>query len=92
MACSPALYWYYATASYKTISVLYPYYGEIMPRGKPSKRTPRTTVNVPKALYDAIRDLVEEGKAAEGYVSVDDFIRDTLRERLRQLGQHKITD
>ena len=45
----------------------------------------RTTVNVPKLLYDAIKKLVEEERAVQGYVSVDDFIRDTLRRRLEEL-------
>jgi len=49
------------------------------------KRYNRTTINVPKPLYDAIRKLVEEGHATQGYVSVDDFIRDTLRRRLEEL-------
>ena len=49
----------------------------------------RTTVNVPKPLYDAIKKLVEEERAVQGYVSVDDFIRDTLRRRLEELAPTK---
>jgi len=50
-----------------------------------AKTYKRTTVNVPRPLYDAIKKLVEEGEAVQGYVSVDDFIRDTLRRRLEEL-------
>jgi Arc/MetJ-type ribon-helix-helix transcriptional regulator len=56
-----------------------------MPRTKGKGRTPRTTVNVPRPLYEAVKALVESGHAIQGYVSVDDFIRDTLRRRLEEL-------
>jgi Arc/MetJ-type ribon-helix-helix transcriptional regulator len=54
----------------------------------PRKRTgrmPKTTVNVPKPLYEAIKKLVEERHLPQAYVSVDDFVRDTLRRRLEEL-------
>lgn len=60
-----------------------------MPKKKESARTPRTTVNVPRPLYDAIKEIVERGKAVQGFVSVDDFIRDTLRRRLEELTSGK---
>jgi Arc/MetJ-type ribon-helix-helix transcriptional regulator len=56
-----------------------------MPRKRSTGRAPRTTVNVPKPLYEAIRNIVEDKKAVQGYVSVDDFVRDTLRRRLEEL-------
>jgi len=55
-------------------------------KGKSAGRTERTTVNVPIALYEAVKKLVEEGNLEGGYVSVDEFIRDTLRKRLREFG------
>jgi Arc/MetJ-type ribon-helix-helix transcriptional regulator len=61
----------------------------ILPKKKESARTPRTTVNVPRPLYDAIKEIVEQGKAVQGFVSVDDFIRDTLRRRIEELTSGK---
>ena len=83
---SPALYLYYPTEKYLIVSVLYPYYKVIeMPKKRSGGRVERTTVNVPKPLYEAIREIVEDKKTIQGYVSVDDFIRDTLRRRLEEL-------
>ncbi len=48
-------------------------------------RIPRTTVNIPKSMYELIRKALEANSGG-GYVSVDDFIRDVIRERLRKLG------
>ena len=70
---------------YLIVLVLYLYYGDSMPRKRSTGRAPRTTVNVPKPLYEAIRNIVEDKKAVQGYVSVDDFVRDTLRRRLEEL-------
>jgi len=51
-----------------------------------SRRKSYRTVNVPKPLYEFIKRFVESGRFPWGYVSADDFIRDTLRLRLRELG------
>jgi len=51
-----------------------------------SRRKSYRTVNIPKPLYEFIKQFVESGKFPLGYVSADDFIRDTLRLRLRELG------
>jgi len=45
----------------------------------------KTTVNIPRPLYEAVKRLVEAEDLCEGYVSVDDFIRDLLRRRLREI-------
>jgi len=53
---------------------------------QPSKRKSYRTVNIPIPLYDFIKHLVDSGKLSGGYVSADDFVRDTLRRRLIELG------
>lgn len=47
-------------------------------------RKERKTVNVPLEMYEMVKKIVENGKL--GYVSADDFIRDAIRKRLRELG------
>jgi len=49
-------------------------------------RKERRSVGIPAKLYDFIKKLVEEEKLPGGYVSVDEFIRDAARKRLRELG------
>lgn len=59
----------------------------IMPKSTSSRgRKAYQAVNIPRPMYEAIRNLVENGKLAGGYVSADDFIRDAIRRRLRDLG------
>ena len=43
-------------------------------------------MNIPLSLYAFIRDLINKQELPGGYVSVDDFIRDLTRQRLRELG------
>lgn len=49
-------------------------------------RKERRSVNIPLSLYAFIRDLINKQELPGGYVSVDDFIRDLTRQRLRELG------
>ena len=49
-------------------------------------RKERTTVGIPAKMYEFIKKLVEEEKLPGGYVSVEDFVRDAVRKRLRELG------
>ena len=51
-----------------------------------SGRKERTTVSIPIKMYEFIKKLIEEGKLVGGYVSVEDFVRDAIRKRLRELG------
>jgi len=37
-------------------------------------------------MYEFVRDLISKQKLPGGYVSVDDFVRDLIRQRLRELG------
>lgn len=46
---------------------------------------PKTTINVPRPMYETIKKIVEDGGLPQSYVSVDDFVRDALRRRLEEL-------
>ena len=54
-----------------------------MPR-KRLKETRYRTVSIPSVLWDKIDAAVETGKY--GYQNVPDFVLDSIRKRLRELG------
>jgi len=49
-------------------------------------RKERKSVNLPQPMYEFVRDLILKQKLPSGYVSVDDFVRDIVRQKLRSLG------
>jgi len=52
---------------------------------KPGRKK-RTTVSIPVKMHEFIKKLIEEEKLPGGYISVDEFVRDAIRKRLRELG------
>ena len=55
-----------------------------MPKTKGGRKI-RHSVNVPDPMYQAIEDIIEKRKVPESYISVDDFVRDAIRLRLKEL-------
>jgi len=53
---------------------------------KKGGRKDRRSVNIPLPMYEFVRDLISKQKLPGGYVSVDDFVRDLIRQGLRELG------
>lgn len=48
------------------------------------KRYKYHTVNLPEALAEKIREVIESGK--HGYTSIPEFVRSAVRRYLRELG------